>query len=292
MKVHDVVQGQAEWFMARVGVVTASRFSSIIQNTRMQYSAGAKNLIAEILAEKELQACLDPSYDGHELVSGIDFQGNPWTERGEDLEEDAAKWYAALKDVDVETVGFVTTDDGRVGGSPDRFVGDDGILEIKCRSAKLHMRMVLGFDEIAQRTQVQGYLWLTGRKWLDCIAFNPYLPKRIDRVYPDPAWVKAWEECLERFWKDFEAAERFMATAGDVVEGGNLLELLRASLAGKDGFDAGAFHTKIAECEARGIFDAGDVAQVLDDLANERWDDVRAMSTYMDRALQAEAVPA
>lgn len=285
MIVHQMEQGSAEWHMIRAGKVTASRFASVMTEAQMKYSASAKNVIAELIAEQQLKACLDTAWEGNDIVTGIDFGGNVWTRRGSDLEDEARLWYAAFKDVDVERVGFVATDDGRMGCSPDGLVGEDGVLEIKCRGAQYHMRMVLGYDAIAPRTQTQGTLWVTGRKWIDSLAYNPYLTKRIQRELPDPEWIARWDECVKQFWREFETAEQVVAAVGEVIEGDNLIPLLTASLAVRENFDHARFLDLVEECRARRIFDASDVVKVMEDLRAERWNDVDAMQRYMERAL-------
>jgi len=77
------------------------------------------------------------------------------------------------------------------GGSPDCLVGDDGVLEIKC-PYNVHNHLAnIENDGTSDRDyiwQMQGNLWITGRKWCDFVSFDPRMPesmqlfvKRIDR---------------------------------------------------------------------------------------------------------------
>lgn len=50
---------------------------------------------------------------------------------GKDHEDEAAEYFAKKTGFELEKVGFFTYTD-HAGGSPDRFVNDDAILEIKC----------------------------------------------------------------------------------------------------------------------------------------------------------------
>jgi hypothetical protein len=52
-------------------------------------------------------------------------------ERGLIVEGEAVDWYEFDQDVTVQRVGFITDNDHTVGCSPDRLVGDDGLLEIE-----------------------------------------------------------------------------------------------------------------------------------------------------------------
>ncbi len=161
----DVKQGSRAWFDLRLGIPTVSRFPRIVTAAKLQYGKGAKPFIAELLAERILGQPLDET----ELHTG-------WTDRGSNMENEAREWYAFYKDVTPVQTGFVTTDLGGIGGSPDSLVDDDpddgeGGLEIKIRSAAKHMACVLGLDPIAEPMQVQGYLWVTGRSWWDVLAY-------------------------------------------------------------------------------------------------------------------------
>lgn len=213
MIVHDVVQGSREWYALRLGIPTVSQFPRFITKAKLQYAAGAKGLVAELVAEKILGRPCDWGAGDSTI----------WTDRGTDMEDEAWRWYEAYTDADTRAVGFVTTDQGGVGGSPDRLVlGPDGEpvggVEIKCRSAKNHMECVLSATPAtAEPLQVQGYLWLTGLPWWDVVAFNPDLPKRIDRVYPDGETFKAIEACLDRLAQDIAAAEKRLEAVHGVV---------------------------------------------------------------------------
>lgn len=63
-----------------------------------------------------------------------------------------------------------------VGFHPDGLVGDDGVIEVKCPYD--FMNHYLNWTECAQyadyQWQIQGGLWITGRKWCDFISFYPH----------------------------------------------------------------------------------------------------------------------
>lgn len=199
-------QGSAEWLDMRHGIPTCSQLSRILTPARLEYSKGARAFAAELIGERILGVPLD-GYDG-----------NQWTDRGTEVEEEARLWYEFYKEVEVDRVPFITTDAGNFGGSPDGLVGEDGLIEIKCRSAKHHMRCITGVDEIADRLQTQGYLWLTGRKWVDVVAYNRDLPKKIVRQYPDEEVQGMITKQLDRFFTEMERAERKLLELGEVIE--------------------------------------------------------------------------
>lgn len=299
MIVHDVVQGSREWWALRLGMPTVSRFSQIITPSRLEPSAARFNLIAQLLTERILQKPSDFTELDDELVSGFGADGTPWMRRGSDLEDEAGRWYSAHKGIDTERVGFVTDDAATIGGSPDRRAGEGG-LEIKCRSAVYHMRMLLGYDDIAERTQIQGYLWLTGWPWWDCLAYNPDLPKRLDRHFPDRAFFAAFEDALGVFRADFERAESTLdAITEDVIENDNLTALLVASIKSKTGPPSVLDPDEIDELrrdlyaakEAR-VLTATEVHAVLEDSWHGDADEVRSRWAEIRALLGVEPEPA
>jgi hypothetical protein len=179
MIIHDFAQNSPEWIEAHRGVITASSFSKILTAKTMKLSKSAEEIehkiIAEILTDDETG----------------EFFGNQWTERGHELEPDAVAMYEMLKDVETTPVGFITTDDGLIGCSPDRLIGEDGGLEIKCLSAHKHIEMLVNksIDE-EHKPQVQGCLMVTERKWWDVMAYHPQLPPSIVRVVRDEEYIE------------------------------------------------------------------------------------------------------
>ena len=106
-------------------------------------------------------------------------------------------------------VGFVTTDDGVYGCSPDGLVSEDGGLEMKCSSPQVHVRHMLKRDiDDEHLVQVMGCLLVTERKWWDVQAFcsTAALPTVIVRVYRDEAKIAALKSTLDAFVETMLAA--------------------------------------------------------------------------------------
>jgi hypothetical protein len=226
MKIHDCEQGSSEWVALHIGRPSVSKLNRILTSARLEYSKGARAYASELIAERML---------GRPLDWGAEYDGTIWTDRGTSMEDEARRWYAFYKDVEVQEVGFITNDEETFGGSPDGLVGDVGLVEIKCRGAKAHARCMTGADEIADRLQTQGYLWLTGRAWVDVIAYNPDLPKKIVRQYPEDKVQEMIGRQLTRFLAEMERAERRLRDLGDVIEEDEdikwtLIESLKESL--------------------------------------------------------------
>lgn len=172
MEIIDCAQGSPEWFEARLGVPTASMFATVMAKgkglTRATYM---RKLAGEILTGEPME-----SYS------------NGAMERGRDMEAEARSAYAMIRDVDVREVGFIRNHGA--GASPDGLVGEDGGVEIKTKAPHLliecHERDDLPPEH---RAQVQGSLWITGRKWWDFVAYWPSLPPFIVRVERDEDYI-------------------------------------------------------------------------------------------------------
>jgi len=164
----DCVQGTDEWFAARLTIVTASHFSDVL-NTK----TGRGTYMMRLVAEKQQGKPQDSFH-------------NKSMDNGQAYEDNARQYYEAKFGVSVEQVGFIKM--GQIGASPDGLVGDDGGVEIKCSDGPTHYRIILA-DKMptAHIPQVQGNIWVSGRKWWDFISydpwgqFKPFYCKRIER---------------------------------------------------------------------------------------------------------------
>jgi exodeoxyribonuclease (lambda-induced) len=56
------------------------------------------------------------------------------------------------------------------------------MIEIKCPTATTHLKTMLS-QTCEHQAQIQGYLWITGRKWCDYVSFNPELTNAGLAVY-------------------------------------------------------------------------------------------------------------
>lgn len=190
----DCKQGSPEWHEARRGILTASRFSSVLTPKTLKPSSQADGYVLELLAQW--------------LGAEPEEYETDYMARGYLRQPEAVLWYETVRDVTVQDVGFCYLDSRRlIGCSPDGLVGEDGGLEIKCRQAgkglQEHMRMLLMSPQDRRvpdqdRAQVQGGLWVTGRAWWDLVYYNPGLPSLVIREEPDPEYQAALQKAVER----------------------------------------------------------------------------------------------
>ena len=158
----NIEQGSAEWFAVRIGKPTASMAHKIVTPTGKlseQRHAYMYRLIAERLL---LESMDDPLHIEH-------------IERGKAYEPYAAQQFAFLENCELETVGFVESDDGLLGCSPDRLIKDrNEAVEIKCPAPWTQIGRLVDGIGADYKPQVQMQL-LVGE--FDRIHFYSYQPR-------------------------------------------------------------------------------------------------------------------
>lgn len=199
MKIHNVEQGSVEWMHLRAGIPTASEFDALITPLgEVRTGEGPKTYLAKKVAE---------AWQGGPLLEFNVFD----MEAGKVLEEEARPRFEADNNCDVISVGFITTDDGRIGCSPDGLIGDNCGLEIKCPKVETHvgylLRGTLPKDYVAQ---VQGSMFVTGYKKWKFLSYRRRFPNLMLTIAPDDKIQKALKEALGAFKDNFDAAMKRM----------------------------------------------------------------------------------
>ena len=176
----DIEQGTDEWLTVRRGIITASVVGQLITPGTIKPASNDKSraLIAQLAAER-ITGQSDSVFVNDDMMRGT-------------LHEPIARdKYAEHNGVEVQQVGFMVRDDWGfpLGASPDRLVGEDGGLEVKCPRAKTHIQTILS-DQVPayNMAQVQTTLLVTGRDWWDFVSFCAGLPMFTKRVTLDPKW--------------------------------------------------------------------------------------------------------
>jgi len=195
MQVINIEQGTPEWLQARKGVVTGSRFKDVVTPSKGELSKSSEKYMYELVAER--------------MGATIDFYQNEHMQRGNDLEPMARATYEFVKDCKVDEVGFCLSDSKLVGVSPDGLIGEDGGLEIKCPKETTHISyLVKGELPSIYKPQVQGSMWITGRKWWDFMSYHPDLPPLIIRIPRDEEYISKMEDGITRFSKEMIEMEK------------------------------------------------------------------------------------
>ncbi len=191
---YHVTQNSPEWYALSIGRLTASNFSDILTPAKGELSASRLPLQNAVVAEILTGECDEPFFMSDAM------------KRGAALEPKAREMYELVRGVPVHRSGFVTTLDGRIGGSADGLVGDDGGIEIKCMYGGGHVGMLNEKDIAAKhKPQVQGLLYITGRKWWDVMAYHPKMPPSIIRVERDVLYIAKLEAALKTMIEEIDA---------------------------------------------------------------------------------------
>lgn len=163
-------QRSPEWFAARCGKLTASRFSDVM-NVLKDGSPGAnRRALVTLLAVERLTG------------ETVETFANDAMRRGTELEPAARAAYEAQTGEFVEEAAFVPHPNvPYVGVSPDGLLGDDGLVELKCpANMAKHLDAIRTGDHAKEyRWQLQGQLWATGREWVDAVSFDPRFPEHL-----------------------------------------------------------------------------------------------------------------
>lgn len=172
---YNIEQGSEAWHDIRTGKFTASIFSDVVAG---ESTDTYKKLIISI-AGQIISGISEPTYSNADMERGIELE--PFA---------AIQYEEIMQGLDVVKCGFISPDDELlskwVGVSPDRLVGDDGGLEIKCPRMVTHLNYIKANRLPNEyKWQVQGSLFVTGLDWWDFMSFYPNMKPFLIRVYPD-----------------------------------------------------------------------------------------------------------
>jgi putative phage-type endonuclease len=186
--IKNIEQGSQEWFQLRLGVATASNFDKIITAGGKQSATLEKYALQ--LATDLILTEPDPTYKNNLMV------------RGNEVEPLARQAYQEETFSIVEEITMLKSDCGNFSYSPDGLVGEDGLIEIKCPLGTTHFQYII--DNKAPTDywqQLQGGLWVSGRKWIDFISFHPHFKTKqifVKRVERDENYIAKLEELANK----------------------------------------------------------------------------------------------
>lgn len=202
LQIFNCEQGTPEWYAARLGIPTASEFGTVMAKGRDGGASVTRKAYMMKLAGERLTGEPMESYsNGH-------------MERGKEWEAEARERYAFEFEVEPQLVGFIRR--GDMGCSPDSLIGEDGGLEIKTKAAHLHIEALLRDDIPPEhRAQLQGFLLVTERDWIDLRIYCRNLPDITRHVLPDTAYIANLKGEIDRFNDELSAlVERVRSYGG------------------------------------------------------------------------------
>lgn len=183
--IYNVEQGTDEWKKLRLGTLTASEVKYILTEKKLEPSNNehTRSHVYRIAAQR-VTGYLEPEYISDDMLRGMQ-------------DEILASELYSEKYAPVTEVGFVTNDSLGfiIGYSPDGFVGEDGLIEIKSRAHKYQFETIVNNEVPSEyMLQLQTGLFVTGKKWIDFISYSAGLPMFVKRVYPDAKYQEAIKE--------------------------------------------------------------------------------------------------
>lgn len=188
--IHNIEQGSDEWLELRLGILTASEVKLILTPTlKIADNDKTRAHVWELLAQR-VSGYVEPSYISDDMLRGM-------------YDEAIACDIYADNYAPVIEAGFITNDQWgfTLGYSPDRLVGDDGLVECKSRRQKYQIETIATNEVPAEYVlQLQTGLLVSGRKWIDFVSYSAGLPMFVKRVLPDDAVQAAIVEAATGFY--------------------------------------------------------------------------------------------
>lgn len=182
-------QGTHEWFTARCGKATASRFKDIMAMTRSGPSTSRKRYMIELITER-LTGCPVESPLTRDMLWGIEHEG---------MAREALEVELGMI---IDEVGFFGHPELDCGASPDG-VTDKYTVEIKCPKTTTHVETMLNGMPAKHKAQVHGQMWLAGKDESIFCSFDPRMPKGMKLFYQiikaDGDYIDKMEQEMENF---------------------------------------------------------------------------------------------
>lgn len=207
-----IEQYSQEWFNARLGKITSSTIWNIIVEPKTkkegELSATTKEYLLAKLAEK---------------LSGVqrDYKSDATT-HGLELEGEALAYYAAKTGNVVKEAGFIEMITGLYGGTPDGFVNDDGIIQVKCPWNYVN-HLSYGLVESVEyfKKKYREYYWqcqsdmlVSDKVFCDFVSYCKDMPEQYKMfVFRIPANLEDMELLVERL----DASAKFMNEMNDYL---------------------------------------------------------------------------
>lgn len=192
-----MAQQTDEWFAKRLGKATASKFKDVMATIKTGEAATRRNYRVQLVVER-LTGKKEDSYTNAAMT---------W---GNETEPLARIAYECRTGLIVEQVDFVDHPHLMAGASPDGLIGEDGGLEIKCpHQSAVHVETIQSGMPSEHMAQVQGAMWITGRKWWDFVSYDPRMPEHlqlyVQRIERDDKYIADLESKVTVFLREVES---------------------------------------------------------------------------------------
>jgi putative phage-type endonuclease len=191
-------QGSEAWHDLRCGWVGASRIADVMAKGKTGGpSASRANFMADLIVAR-LTGKNPETYQSEEMRWGVENESN------------AVALYEFRNDVETTKCSFIKHPAIHyAGASPDRLIGDYGVLEVKCFKTSNHIETLMT-ETIDRRyfLQIQWQLACTQRQWADFIAYDPRLPPSMQlfqkRIFRDEKIIAELTIGVKEFLAELE----------------------------------------------------------------------------------------
>lgn len=185
-------QGTEAWLIERAGHATASRFCDVLAKIKSGEAATRRKYRLQLVTER-LTGLPSPSYSNAAME---------WGREQEPFARMAYEAHSGLLAIEAPFRKHATLP--WCGASPDGEIDDDGGLEIKCPDSITHVGYLTGGTAPADYIpQIQGAMWVTGRRWWDFVSFDPRMPANlrlfVARVPRDEEYIAMLAREVETF---------------------------------------------------------------------------------------------
>lgn len=198
MEIINCIQGSQEWHKLRELRVSASHAQAIQANGK-----GLETYVQEKVC-KYFSSAEEESYSNKAMEHGIE------------QEPVATTMYEFETGSCCYEIGYAIYSE-HVGCSPDRGVGEHGLIEIKCPSDKVYFQYLLdGVIDLKYYYQMQMQMLICEKKWCDYVVYNPNFEKQliIKRIEPDN---KIFEKLLTGFETGTSLIKKYIKTYHDAI---------------------------------------------------------------------------
>lgn len=153
--------------MPQSGKISGSRFKAMMTSGRKKgevFGATALTLAKRVAFERAGYILQEDNFVSAAMQWGIDHED----EAIEALEREL------MIDVHSQQIWQQHPEYENVGVTPDGLIGDDSVLEVKCPNTDNHIDNILFGAQIdLYKYQLQGSLWVTGRKRCYFVSYDP-----------------------------------------------------------------------------------------------------------------------
>jgi hypothetical protein len=171
-----IEQYSNEWFGARLGKITSSTIWHLIVEPQTKKEGDLSKTTKDYLMTKiaERLTGVQRSHDSAATTHGIQ------------LENEALEYYANKTGNVVGEAGYIEMIAGLYGGTPDGFVNDDGLIQVKCPWNYVnHLNYGVINDVEVFKKKYREYYWqcqsdmlVSNREFCDFVSYCPDMPEK------------------------------------------------------------------------------------------------------------------